>query len=47
MNGFVQWISNRWNDFFVLCTGDMIFWCSAIMLAGVALLICYLRAKNR
>ena len=47
MNGVTQWIANLWADFFVLCTGDVVFWCSAIALGGVALSICYLRAKNK
>lgn len=47
MSSFAQWMANLANDFCTLCTGDLMFWFSAILLIGVALWICYLRAQKR
>lgn len=47
MNSILQWMAELGSNFSVFCTGDWMFWFSAILLGGVALGICYLRAKNR
>ena len=47
MGGFAQWMANLIDDFCTLCTGDLVFWFSAVLLGGVALWVCYLRAQKR
>lgn len=47
MSSFAQWMVNLKNVFCAVCTGDMMFWFSAILLIGVALWVCYQRAQKR